>query len=262
MTGRQLRRRVWLSFFCLALVPLSARAQTRPQASQLIYGRIVDDATRQPISQVAIDLLDVDGRRVQTVLSDSTGRFRFAPFAEGEYRLRAARIGYRTGESRSFRVLAGESINFDFYLSTTAVLLAPIEVKASTRAWAERYASAELLPFYERKEFFEKLGAGKFFTRAQVREYEGLPLTALLTTVAGVHMSGGNGVQMRGNCPPQFYLNGMPFRLDIGDNIDNLFSLADIEAIEVYKGAAQLPAEFGGTTGACGAIVLWSRRTR
>ena len=44
-------------------------------------------------------------------------------------------------------MLAGESISFDFYLSTRAVLLAPIEVKASTRAWAERYVSAELLPF-------------------------------------------------------------------------------------------------------------------
>jgi len=256
----------WPTLLAAVLLPLSlvgparAAAQTRPEASQIIYGRLIDDASRGPISQAAVHLVDADGRRVQTVLSDSAGRFRFAPFAEGQYQLRAERIGYRTGESKWFRVLAGETINFDFYLSTTAVLLAPIEVRASTRAWAERYASAELLPFYERKEFFEKLGTGKFFTREQVREFEGLPLTALLTTIAGVHMAG-EGVQMRGNCAPQYYLNGMPFRLDLGDNPNNLFSLADLEAVEVYQ-VSGLPAEFGGTTGACGAIVLWTRRTR
>jgi hypothetical protein len=135
---------------CMLLLlfePLPAAAQARPQAPQTIYGRLIDDATWQPIAQAAVHLVDASGRRVQTVLSDSAGRFRFAPFAEGEYTLRAERIGYRTGESKAFRVLAGESISFDFYLSTRAVLLAPIEVKASTRAWAERYVSAELLPF-------------------------------------------------------------------------------------------------------------------
>jgi hypothetical protein len=242
------------------LVPARLSAQAQTSSAQMIYGRVIDDKTRQSVTQAAVHLLDAGGRRVATVLTDQEGRFRFAPSQDGDYKLRAERIGFRTSESREFRLLKGEQITFDFYLSTQAVLLAPIEVKASTRAWAERYASALILPFYERKEFYEKLGAGKFFTRAQLADHDGLPLTALFTTVAGVHMAS-NGVTMRGGCAPQYYLNGMPLRLEPSESVDGLFSLADLEAVEIYRGASQLPAEFGGSTGECGAIVLWTRRS-
>ena len=38
------------------------------------------------------------------------------------------------------------------------------------------------------------------------------------------------------------------------------FRVADLESIEVYRSSAELPPEFGGTSGACGTVVLWSRR--
>ena len=38
------------------------------------------------------------------------------------------------------------------------------------------------------------------------------------------------------------------------------FRPSDFQAIEVYGSAAEVPPEFGGTSGACGVIVLWSRR--
>jgi len=36
--------------------------------------------------------------------------------------------------------------------------------------------------------------------------------------------------------------------------------VSELEAIEVYRSSAEAPPEFGGTTGACGVIVLWTRR--
>ncbi len=38
------------------------------------------------------------------------------------------------------------------------------------------------------------------------------------------------------------------------------FYVNELDAIEVYRSAAELPSEFGGTVGECGVIVLWSRR--
>jgi len=38
-----------------------------------------------------------------------------------------------------------------------------------------------------------------------------------------------------------------------------LIAPQEIAAIEVYPNAASLPAEFRGSTGGCGAIVIWSK---
>ena len=38
------------------------------------------------------------------------------------------------------------------------------------------------------------------------------------------------------------------------------FRVADLESIEIYRSTAEVPGEFGGSAGACGVIVFWSRR--
>jgi hypothetical protein len=40
----------------------------------------------------------------------------------------------------------------------------------------------------------------------------------------------------------------------------HLFDVASLEAVEVYPGPAEVPAEFSGTHSACGVIALWTRR--
>lgn len=243
--------------------PAAAARTTEPQ---LVAGRLLDERTRAPISAGAVHLLARDGRKLRTHITDSTGIFRFALKETGEFRLRAEHIGYETSESRNFRVLAGDTLAFDFSLSTSVVLLAPIEVTASARDWLDRYGSARLAPFNERRTFYEKLGTGSFFTRAALREWDGLSLTSLLGTIAGVRADGNGNVIMRGassggfrECPPQYYLNGAPFSVE--GSIDVMFRLADLEGVEVYRGAAQVPGEFGGSTAGCGVVVLWTRST-
>ncbi|MGQ0641766.1 MAG: hypothetical protein ACT4P6_13540 [Gemmatimonadaceae bacterium] len=41
-------------------------------------------------------------------------------------------------------------------------------------------------------------------------------------------------------------------------NIDD-YAARDLQAIEVYRGAGELPAELQQTATACGAVVLWTR---
>ena len=46
--------------------------------------------------------------------------------------------------------------------------------------------------------------------------------------------------------------------------LDDVVRPDDIEAIEVYRSASQVPAEFGGNSmfTRCGVIVIWTRRGR
>jgi hypothetical protein len=147
----------------------------------------------------------------------------------------------------------------DFWLSTRAVLLAPIEVKVSARQWFERNKSAAIAQFYERMSWYKNLG-GVFLTPDRVREFDGSTISTMLTAAAGAMPDGNGGVTLRLSCSPMYYLNGAPLRLMDGETIDRMFSPADLEAVEVYKGASSLPGEFGGTQGRC-AVVLWTRRS-
>ena len=40
----------------------------------------------------------------------------------------------------------------------------------------------------------------------------------------------------------------------------NDYPVSQLEAIEIYRGEAETPADLGGTGAGCGTIVLWTRR--
>ena len=65
-------------------------------------------------------------------------------------------------------------------------------------------------------------------------------------------MTRGNGARA---CIPNMFVHGMPY----SGNIDD-FNADEIEAIEVYVGISELPAELN-TMGRplCAAIVIWTR---
>ena len=63
------------------------------------------------------------------------------------------------------------------------------------------------------------------------------------------------------SCPVQYFIDGSPFLASL-DDIDQTIQPEDVDGIEVYKSATDTPAEFqtGGNGGACGTIVIWTRR--
>ncbi len=60
-------------------------------------------------------------------------------------------------------------------------------------------------------------------------------------------------------CPVQYYLDGRPFDLATGDDIDYNISPREIGSVEVYTGASQVPPQFKGPRSRCGVIVIWTR---
>ena len=66
-----------------------------------------------------------------------------------------------------------------------------------------------------------------------------------------------NAVLLRG-CEPAVFIDGVRIRGGAA-TIDELVSPLDIAGIEIYRGPADVPVEFGGPGTNCGAIVIWTR---
>ena len=79
------------------------------------------------------------------------------------------------------------------------------------------------------------------------------------------NMAGGGYVPMmraaatlRGFCLPDVYLDGIP--QPGADELDDIIMPFDIEGIEVYRSASEVPARYTTAGANCGVILLWSRK--
>jgi hypothetical protein len=108
-----------------------------------------------------------------------------------------------------------------------------------------------------------RLGLGKFIDSVELRRNEHLPLVDLLMRVPRVEFLGNVIASGRirlpdgGKCPMQVYYDGVPIRQPAELR---LFEVASLVAVEVYRGASEIPIEFSGIRSQCGVLVLWSRR--
>jgi hypothetical protein len=254
-----------------------ATAETA-HAQALIRGTLLDERSDEPIEAGLISLLN-DSRRI--VVSDRTnddGTFELRTGREGYFTLRSERQGYMPTTSAPLELIEGDTIDLEFRISPDVVFLAPITVTATARNWWQETESVVLWSFYERRDFYERLGSGRFLVREDLEPYDGMTVTQMLGTVAGLHLrSSENGVMyptvrasngLLRDCQPMYYVDGMPvpFRspmeedFDHGDTIDSIMNTSYLVGVEVYAGAAQVPGEFGGLNANCGVIALWTSR--
>ena len=110
-----------------------------------------------------------------------------------------------------------------------------------------------------------KRGLGTFLDRDEIEKRQSVLTTDLFRTIPGltVGFDGTNYVvqSSRGQgCQVQWYLDGSPF--DNSDNsLDQMIRPDDIEAVEVYKSASEVPVQFQGQNGSCGTILVWTKRS-
>ena len=136
-------------------------------------------------------------------------------------------------------------------------------------------------PNYRKYDLFlmrRKLGMGTFLTREQIDSKPATQTYQLFQNIPGlkISQSGTQWIIKSQRCPslpgsggrpldldrdhptlPQIFIDGFRVR---GLNSLNSIKPNEVEAIEVYQGAAQLPAEAKGD--ACAAIFVWLRQTR
>lgn len=236
--------------FVLAIAPL---AQS-PVLAQSIHGKVTDEVSGRPVMNATVFLID-DRRRVLIgTITDSSGQYSLRPPKAGRYTLRIDASGYTASLSSPFESAAGENLTVDLPINRAVAELAPVTVTAE----APPFAPGPIRDFYQR----QRRGWGLFLTRDYIEERRPLDLTDLFRNLPGITVVGRGGrrndVLGRRGCSMRYYLDG--FRYTSGESGINEILVSDVEAVEIYRSAAETPADFQDPRSTCGVIVIWTRR--
>lgn len=236
----------------LVAAALPGRASAQAPDSVWVAGTVVDSAG-QPIDRAQVFLEPNSA----LVLSDTLGRFLVRAEA-GQVLLIARRLGYAVFVSE-VDLAPGQDRRFRIVMRPVALTLDAVETRAARGQYRPEGVPATLEDFYRRR----ATGRGRTFTRDEFVRLGGF--RGALATVPGVRAGSGGTSRLSEvamtRCPPDlegqaqsiaWYLDGfrvmaMPELMD-----------TEVEAIEVYRGPSQLPADAVGNS--CGAIFVWTRR--
>lgn len=204
----------------------------------------------------------------QSVRSDSAGRFRLTAVPSGFVHVRARAVGFAFADT-VLMVEKDRSYSIALTLVRVVPQLETVVVDAALPSGKPaRYAgTSKFDDFYERR----ARGPGTFFTLEDIRRMDRARAIDLLGSVPGVvvHSPGGVPTIRMARCGVRgsqggndarwlaVFINGQR----VGNGLEILAGLhpSGIEAMEVYRGASQLPVATMGD--ACAAIFVWTRYT-
>lgn len=272
-----LRDRIVHVGICLAfvLVPLA-----HPLVAQRITGRIVAGTPAIPLGGAFVLLVDSTGAVTEVTLTDSVGVYTLTAPGAGAFSIEVRRDGATGVMSELFTLARGQTAYLDLALASRIVTLPPVTVVAS----AAVPTTGVLAGFYERL----SRGWGYFITRDEIERRGARHIADLLHGIPDVRVirrselestirvgteltrinAGPLSVGEDGSpnvvsdqplrCSPILYLDGVKFgRVD--DVLDQI-GPSEIEGIELYRRATEVPPEFGGIYARCGVILVWTRR--
>jgi hypothetical protein len=235
------------------------------------------DSTGRPLAGVEVLL---EGKERQTV-TDAAGRYLLGALPRGNHVILFRSVGYRPVRIR-VRLAEGDTVRADASMVREgAQQLDPVEVKALPAA--PRGIGREA--FEERR----RMGFGRFIDSTELRRNEQRRASDLLRGIPGVRMvryrecdpprssrcgpveeraASGRGTtsmtQRSETCWMSVILDGSVLyrsgSFSPPPDFSRDFRLTSLESIEVYRSSSEVPTEYGGTSAACGVILLWSRR--
>ena len=231
-------------------------AWAAPASAQTIQGSLRDRESDRPIGFGRLVLLTPAGDSVASAMANQDGLFSISARQAGSYYLKATALGYKETTAGIFDLDVGGSISLQFRIYT-----APITLEGIVASVPERVRPAELI----RNGFYDRMtaGMGRFLTPADIDKARALTPSELLLNIPRVNVpvAPDDVITMLspfGDCGPMLYVDGI--LVSRAPTARELPSVVDIEAIEVYRGAAEVPLQWGGTAAqGCGVIVIWTK---
>ena len=258
-----------LLYFAGFLVPTAGTAQA------VLKGTVRQDSTGVPL--VGVEVL-ADGVGKHTT-SDRNGNFILKDLPYGPQTILFRQIGFRPAR-RGVLLLRGDTIKLDVLLiSESAQRLEPIAVEAPSKT-----VSHGVRDDLENR---RRLGLGKFIDSADLHRNESRQLGDLLRGIPGINVVvppycrrgqvrdclssrtaqvAVSSRMMTRRCFVEVVLDGIVVSKGGSDTVWeqaydlSMLRLSEIEAVEVYRSAGEIPAEFNSASAACGVLVIWSRR--
>lgn len=249
-------RAIWMAAV-LTHIGLSSSVGAQSRFARL-RGTLVDASTTAPVVGARVSVA-ATGR---TVTTDSSGRFEVSDIPSGVIRLHFTAEGFpRVSVVLAFA--ADEIMVQRFELDSTTV---PGDtVGAPRRAQQLDPSTVTATPSrgvrYEDFERRMKSGRGQYVTREQIEAAGYANLTDVARTLRGVNVDCGGGrechirmARAQRGCLPEYVVDGVvdPF-------FGPMVAIRDIEGVEFYTGASDVPGEFAGRNAACGVVVIWTR---
>lgn len=227
-------------------VAAQADGQVPIPATSGIIGRIFDERTNEVLVDVLI-FLDTTRRDIQV---SSQGRFVLPNLAPGKHRLEIRAIGYRP-HVMELTLAAGQVLERQVAMIFTGDRLPELAVESR---------NSKLLPRFGDFERRRNTGIGAYITRDEIRARGYMSMGDALRTVKGVRVNCGvvecliHMTRAAPGCYPTYYVDGRRAR-----SFAESTPISDVQGIEVYRGAAEMPGEFTGDGAMCGVIAIWTR---
>jgi hypothetical protein len=242
--------RAWLDSALLLVVV----AGTAP--AQYVRLRVTNDADDAPVPKAQI--VSLNDRAIWR--TDDAGIIVVTALHSGPNVFTIRHLGFAP-ITTTLNVREHDTLKVHVVLSPAAQVLEPVDIKA--RASADRPLSA----FDDRR--LHSVG-GHFITWADIQRQQPFETVDLFRGMLGVRVvrppngdaivesTRGVGV-MGGTCPLRVGLDGIVFGNTIDFSVNDV-SPREIYGIEIYSGAATIPAQYLAATsgGSCGLIMIWT----
>jgi hypothetical protein len=275
-----------------------ARAELTVERSSgaAFVGFVVADSTQQPLIGAEVSLPKLG----KTVLSNERGAFRISDIPTGTHQVTVRRVGYGALDTQ-VAFVSGNTLDRRIVLSR-AVTLDSVVVRAEAIASFEEHRKLGLGHFLTRTDLAKVEGRRLSDVLNTMPGLKIMPGKGSHAWVRSSHALGGVGASMKTNpganvmpdaadsaagahavpCYSQVYLDNhlmfsgrktldpvnptapnatRQFRFDPLFDINSI-APEQIEAIEYYSGAAEVPLKYSNTNSDCGVIVIHTRRSR
>lgn len=228
-------------------------ASSRLGAQAAITGVIREDSSKTKLAGVEVVIQSLDKKAT----TDTAGRFTVGGLAHGVHIILVRSIGYQPIRLQAYLV-TNDTLEVELTIRKSIVELAPLEVTASA-------VPPGLREFEERRQ----LGMGEYIDWTRLRKEEFRRTSDMFRGISGVRITYDRSGQAiltsarGGGCAMQVVLDGISIykggQAGGPPSID-LWSIANLDAIEVYAGSSTTPLQYSGRGAGCGTVVLWTRR--
>ena len=264
-----------IAFACTVFAVSSAGAQA------VVRGFLYDDATGRPIAGTVMLVDPSTDAPVAHVATDSAGRFLLQARAS-TYQLAAIHPGYKSVTSAPIHFQDGERLTVRIPIAESGDPQNKIGVTEHVRPQAQPKLAEMARAANDGVASRKAAGIGLQYNHDDFDKTNYQTLGQFLQSVPGLRVADPrsastmamtrststmvqNTLGSRGSdCHVGWYVDG--HRMDLPGRTDPMtdglasFSLDGIEAVEVFRGLSETPAQFADPDLRCGVVAVWTRR--